>query len=400
MKPSSIRSCAMDTIVVAGAGQAGTRLAAALRESGYSARLILAGEEPGLPYRNPPLTKNYLAGELGEDELHFHPPAFYPDNGIELINQRVAGIDRTGHTVRLADGQALGYDHLVLATGARNRRLGVPGDDLRGVLSLRTRHEAAALRGALATAKDIVVVGAGFIGMEFAATANRLGHRVTIVERLDRPMARLVSPQSGARFTTLHELNGNRLIFGNGVMSFHSDPEGRVRTVELDDGTRLPADLVLVAVGVAPETGLARAAGLDVAHGIIVDEYLRTSDPHISAIGDCAAFPHEGQRTRRESVQNALDHAGSVAARLTGAHQPYDKIPWFWTEQFDWTLQIAGHPDGHTASELHESAGGAFSHRLYQGKRLIAVESLNLPDDHFAALQKLADGSEPILKAW
>ncbi|MEV0143811.1 MULTISPECIES: FAD-dependent oxidoreductase [unclassified Nonomuraea] len=389
----------MDTIVVAGAGHAGTRLAAALRESGYSARLVLAGEEPGLPYRHPPLTKNYLGGELEEDELHFHPATFYRDNGIELINQRVAGIDRAGRAVRLADGQALGYDHLVLATGARNRRLGVAGDDLRGVLSLRTRQEAAALRGALATAKDIVVVGAGFIGMEFASTANRLGHRVTIVETLDRPMARLVSPQSGRRFTTLHELNGNRLIFGNGVVRLHGDPEGRVRAVELDDGTRLPADLVLVAVGVTPETGLARAAGLDVADGVVVDEYLLTSDPHISAIGDCAAFPHEGRRIRRESVQNALDHAGLVAARLTGSRQPYGKIPWFWTEQFDWTLQIAGHPDGHTASELHESAGGVFSHQLYQGRRLIAVESLNLPDDHFAALQKLSDAGEPILEA-
>ncbi|MEC4017548.1 NAD(P)/FAD-dependent oxidoreductase [Streptomyces sp. H27-D2] len=377
-----------------GAGQGGYQTASSLRESGFTGRVLLVGDEPGLPYERPPLSKAYLSGTLDAEKLQLRPGSYYERNTIELVNQRVSRIDRQARTVRLADGGTLRYDHLVLATGARNRVLPIPGNDLAGVVPLRTRQDTDLLRSSLVTAKNVVVVGAGFIGLEFAAMANKLGHLVTVVEALDRPMARVVTPSTAGYFTALHEQHGNRFAFGRGVAAFHGDGAGRVTGVELADGTRLAADLVLVGVGVAPDTELARLAGLDVDNGVVVDAHLTTSDPAISAIGDCASFPsvQTGARVRLESVQNAVDHARCVATRITGERRPYGDLPWFWSDQFASTLQIAGVGDGHDTAVPLGDAGGAFSALLFRDGRLVAVESVNRPGDHMAARRLLANG--------
>ncbi|GAA2801726.1 NAD(P)/FAD-dependent oxidoreductase [Saccharopolyspora taberi] len=378
--------------VVVGAGQAGYQTAASLRSQGFSGGVVLIGDEPGTPYQRPPLSKTYLAA--GDEDPEFRSAAYYAKNDITLINQRVVGIDREARAVRLADGESVAYGHLVLATGSRTRSLPVPGADLRGITTLRTRADADALRAGLAAAERVVVVGAGFIGFEIAAAASKFGHRVTVVEATDRAMARVVSARTAERFTAFQRENGNEVLFGSGVRAFHGTG-GHVSAVELTDGTELPADLVVLGVGITPNTELAEEAGLEVADGVVVGDDLLTSDPDISAIGDCAAFPHArlGRRVRLESVQNATDHARCVADRLTGAPRPYRAVPWFWTEQFDARLQIAGVSDGHDTEVLLGDGESAFSVLLFRDRRLVGVESVNRPGDHMAARKLLAADS-------
>ncbi|MEV8533765.1 FAD-dependent oxidoreductase [Streptomyces sp. NPDC051211] len=381
-------------VVVIGAGQAGHQTTASLRESGYQGRITLIGDEGVLPYERPPLSKAYLKGDVDETQLWLRPETFYERQSVERVTGTVVAVDRAARTVRLGDGAVHAYDHLVLATGARPRVLPVPGSDLRGVRTLRTLADADTLRKDLAGAADVVVVGAGFIGLEFAAAARELGHRVTVVEALGRPLARVASAPAAAHFTRLHEEAGNRLLVGQGVLAFHDNGDGRVGAVELTDGRRLPADLVLVGAGVTPCTELAEAAGLRVAAGIVTDSRLLTSDPHISAIGDCAVFPHPRSATdlRIESVQNAVDHARLVADRLTGAERSYDDLPWFWSTQFSTTLQIAGLGHQHDTELVLATGPGAFSVLLFREDELVAVESVNRPADHMAARRLLTAG--------
>ncbi|MFE1405184.1 NAD(P)/FAD-dependent oxidoreductase [Streptomyces sp. NPDC058770] len=416
------------SVVVIGAGQGGHQTAASLRERGYEGRITLIGEEDTLPYERPPLSKAYLKGETDETHLWLRPEAYYARQAIDRVTGTVVAIDRAARSVRLADGSSYGYGHLVLATGARPRMPQLPGAGLRGVHTLRTVRDAAALRDALAAAMAgapggaarAVVVGAGFIGLEFSAVARESGCEVTVVEALDRPMARVVSARTAAHFTGLHRRRGNRLIYGQGVTAFHDDGHGRVAAVGTADGRRLPADLVLVGIGVVPRTELAEAAGLAVSGGIVVDAGLLTGDPCISAIGDCAIFPLSGPgtqprpqrgsdsqpasesesearsrtRMRLESVQNAVGHARLVAERLTGAPRPYDELPWFWSDQFGTTVQIAGIGDGHDAEVVLAGSpdADAFSVLLFRQEALIAVESVNRPGDHMAARRLLGDG--------
>ncbi|MFF4180065.1 NAD(P)/FAD-dependent oxidoreductase [Streptomyces sp. NPDC001750] len=416
------------SVVVIGAGQGGHQTAKSLRERGYEGRITLIGEEDTLPYERPPLSKAYLKGETDETHLWLRPEAYYARQAIDRVTGTVVAIDRAARSVRLADGSSYGYGHLVLATGARPRMPQLPGAGLRGVHTLRTVRDAAALRDALAAATAgapggaarAVVVGAGFIGLEFSAVARESGCEVTVVEALDRPMARVVSARTAAHFTGLHRRRGNRLIYGQGVTAFHDDGHGRVAAVGTADGRRLPADLVLVGIGVVPRTELAEAAGLAVSGGIVVDAGLLTGDPCISAIGDCAIFPLSGPgtqprpqrgsdwqpasesesearsrtRMRLESVQNAVGHARLVAERLTGAPRPYDELPWFWSDQFGTTVQIAGIGDGHDAEVVLAGSpdADAFSVLLFRQEALIAVESVNRPGDHMAARRLLGDG--------
>ncbi|MEV7612583.1 FAD-dependent oxidoreductase [Streptomyces sp. NPDC089799] len=382
-------------IVVLGAGQAGQQTAASLREHGHQGTVTLIGDEGVLPYERPPLSKAYLKGEADEARLWLRPETFYERNAIERVTGTAVAIDRTARTVRLGDGTLHSYDHLVLATGARPRTLPVPGSDLHGIRTLRTLEDADLLRKDLAGAAHVVVVGAGFIGLEFAAAARELGHGVTVVEYLDRPLARVASAPTAGHFTRLHRERGNALLLGQGVSAFHGDGEGRVAEVELTDGRRLPADLVLVGAGVTPCTELAEAAGLAVAGGVVTDDRLLTSDSRISAVGDCAVFPHPRADAplRIESVQNAVDHARLVADRLTGGARTYDDLPWFWSSQFTTTLQIAGL--GHTADSevvLGDPDGGAFSVLLFRDGELVAVESVNRPADHMSARRILTGG--------
>jgi 3-phenylpropionate/trans-cinnamate dioxygenase ferredoxin reductase subunit len=267
----------------------------------------------------------------------------------------------------------------------------VPGAQLDGVLGLRTRADADLIRARLGEAHDVVVIGGGFIGLEFAAAATKLGRTVTVVELADRVMRRAVSPFVSRHFETLHERHGNRVVRGVGVKVLHGTEH--VNAVELADGTILPADLVVVGIGVVPNTELAATAGLAVGDGIVVDEHLFTSDPDISAIGDCVAFPswHAGRQVRVESVQNATDHARCLAARLTGTAEPYAALPWFWSDQFDAKLQIAGLSTGADVAVVRgDPDSDAFSVLCFRQRRLVAVESVNRVSDHMTARRLLA----------
>jgi 3-phenylpropionate/trans-cinnamate dioxygenase ferredoxin reductase component len=380
-------------VVIVGTGQGGFQVAASLRKEGYEGPVTLVGEEPGLPYQRPPLSKEYMIGDAGPEKVHLRPEAFYAKQGIELNRgERLERIDRDGRRVELASGMRLPYEHLVLALGARPRPLPVPGGDLDGVHVLRTLADAEVLRTRLAEAQHVVVIGGGFIGMEFAAAARTRGVGVTVVEALDRPMARVVSPEISRYYTGRHEEAGAQVLLDTGVDELEGQG-GKVTAVRTADGRCLPADLVVVGVGVVPNTEPAEAAGLVVDNGIVVDEHLTTSDPLISAIGDCAAYPscHAGHRVRLESVQNAVDHGRCVAARIAGRPAPYTSVPWFWSDQHGCKLQIAGLTAGREHALVRgDVEAGAFSVFSFEGDRLVGVESVNRPADHMAARRLLA----------
>ncbi|MGW1728342.1 NAD(P)/FAD-dependent oxidoreductase [Streptomyces sp. NPDC002306] len=380
-------------MVIVGAGQAGFQTAAFLRERGHRGPLTLIGDENVPAYERPPLSKAYLTGEAGEEELWLRPDTFYTRRAIERVTGTVTGIDRPARRVSLGDGRVYGYDHLVLATGALARTLDVPGAALDGVHRLRSLADAAALRAHLARARQVVVVGAGFIGLEFAAAARRHGCQVTVLEALGRPLARTVSAPVAAHVTRLHQAHGTSLLTGRHVVRLHDDAGGHVTAVELACGRLLPADLVLTGVGTRASTKPAQAAGLRVEDGgIVTDSWLLTSDPRISAVGDCALFPHPraGTRLRIESVQNATGHARLVAARLTGTLRTYDDLPWLWSTQFSTTVQIAGLGHRHDDTLVLGENPDAFSVLLFRNGALTAVESVNRPADHMAARRLLS----------
>jgi len=371
-------------VLIAGAGHAGFQLAASLRQHGYSEPIRLINDEAHLPYQRPPLSKAYLKGTGGADSLMFRPDKFYRDQNIELIADRAASIDRGARRLLLASGSSLDYGHLVLATGARNRLLDIPNANLEDVLYLRTLDESEALRLRIASARHVVVIGAGFIGLEFAATARAKGLEVDVVELGARVMARAVTAEISDFFQSRHTAAGIRIHLGVQATSIESDGT-HVAGVSLSDGRHVPADLVVVGVGVLPNVELADEAGLPVAAGIIVNEQLLTSDPNVSAIGDCALFASHrfGGSLRLESVQNATDHARCVAARLTGDAKTYDGQPWFWSDQRDDKLQIAGLTTGYDRVVVRGDPGqGSFSAFCYKSGQLVGVESVNRGSDH------------------
>jgi 3-phenylpropionate/trans-cinnamate dioxygenase ferredoxin reductase subunit len=389
------------TVLVLGTGQAGFQVAASLREEKFDGRVVLVGDEPGPPYQRPPLSKAYLTGKADADAVRLRPDRFFAEHRLELrAGERAARIDRAGRRVVLASGDALPYDHLVLALGARNRALPVPGADLDGVVQLRTLGDAEGLRRRLDAAREAVVVGAGFIGLEFAAVAAARGVPVTVVEAADRPMARSLSAAMSAFFRGAHERQGVRFVFGATVVRVLGDGGGRAAGVETADGRRFPADLVLVGIGVVPNAELAAEAGLAVADGVVVDERLATSDPAVSAIGDCARHPCRfaaagAGPVRIESVQNAVDQARCVAARIAGRAAPYGAVPWFWSDQGALKLQIAGLAAPHERAVARgDPARGAFSVFCFRGGRLAGVESVNRPLDHVLARKLLANGTD------
>jgi 3-phenylpropionate/trans-cinnamate dioxygenase ferredoxin reductase component len=371
-------------VMIVGAGHAGYQVAASLRQSGFGGRVCLINDEAHLPYQRPPLSKAYIKGSAGPDSLMFRPEKFYADQKIELIAGRVASIDRQSHKVRLASGDVFDYGHLVLATGARNRLLDLPNANLPDVKYLRILDESEALRKIIPSKTRVAVIGAGFIGLEFAATARIKGLEVDVLELAPRVMARAVTAEVSDYFQERHRAAGIRIHLG--VQATSIEAEGsKVTGVSLSDGRHLPADLVVVGVGVLPNIELAAEAGLAVASGIIVDEYLLTADPNISAIGDCALFasPRFGGSLRLESVQNATDHARCVAARLTGDRKVYDGQPWFWSDQGDDKLQIAGLTTGYDQVVMRgDPAKKAFSAFCYKAGKLLGIESINRAGDH------------------
>jgi 3-phenylpropionate/trans-cinnamate dioxygenase ferredoxin reductase subunit len=380
-------------VVIVGAGQAGYQTAASLRQEGFAGDITLIGDEPGLPYQRPPLSKAYLLGKIGSTSLRFRQPEFYEQNRITLLNDQVTAIERTQRHVKLSTGGTLAYDHLVLATGARNRVPVVPGTELDGVFGLRMLTDADALAARMAEVKHVVVIGAGFIGLEFAAVAAAKGLAVHVLEMGQRVMARAVSPQTSELFRTAHQAWGTQLDFGHSVARIVGDANGRVSGVETEDGRLLPAELVVYGIGVVPNTELAAAAGLDVHNGISVNALLLTEDSNISAIGDVVSFvsPYCPRPIRLESVQNAADQARTVAARLMGKPAAFTALPWFWTDQGDLKLQIAGLLEGHDeVVQLGSAAAKQVSVLCFRQGRLIAVETINRTPDHMAARKLLA----------
>ena len=379
-------------VLIVGAGHAGFQLAASLRQHGFGERIALINDEGHLPYQRPPLSKAYLKGEGRPDSLMFRPDKFYHDQNIDLISDRAASIDRTGRKLLLASGASLDYWHLVLATGARNRLLDIPNANLEAVRYLRILDESEALRQRISAGQRVVVIGAGFIGLEFAATARAKGLEVDVIELGTRVMARAVTAEISEFFQQRHTAAGIRIHLGVQVTSIEGDG-GKVTGVSLSDGRHIPADLIVVGVGVLPNVELAAEAGLPVASGIIVDEHLLTADPNISAMGDCALYasPRFGASLRLESVQNATDHARCVAARLTGDARAYDGLPWFWSDQGPDKLQIAGLTTGYDRVVVRgDRAQGAFSAFCYKSGQLVGIESVNRAGDHMFGRRLLA----------
>ena len=324
-------------VVIIGGGQGGFQTAASLRAEGYQERITLIGDEPGVPYQRPPLSKGFLLGKQEQRHAELRPATFYETQRIDLLTGRVTAIDRVARRVTLDAGERVEYDTLVLATGARNRLL-----PYENVLYLRTLGEAAEIRERLAAANDVVVIGGGFIGLEVAAAARTLSKQVTVVEGQSRLMARVVAPVVSEYFRSQHEAKGVDILLNAALLGI-SDKE-----VLLGERTRRPADLVIAGIGVVPNVEVAREAGLPVGNGITVDENLRTPDERIFAIGDCAESPNSyaGILCRLESVQNAVDQAACVAKAIVGHGAPYGAVPWFWTDQYDIHLQMAGLPVG------------------------------------------------------
>jgi 3-phenylpropionate/trans-cinnamate dioxygenase ferredoxin reductase subunit len=379
-------------VLIVGAGHAGFQLAASLRQHGFGERITLINDEGHLPYQRPPLSKAYLKGEGRPDSLMFRPDKFYHDQNIDLISDRAVSIDRARRKLLLASGASLDYWHLVLATGARNRLLDIPNANLEAVRYLRILDESEALRQRISSGQRVIVIGAGFIGLEFAATARAKGLEVDVIELGTRVMARAVTAEISEFFQQRHTAAGIRIHLGVQVTSIEADG-GKVTGVSLSDGRHIPADLIVVGVGVLPNIELAAEAGLAVAAGIIVDEHLLTSDPDISAVGDCALFasPRFGGSLRLESVQNATDHARCVAARLTGDAKAYDGLPWFWSDQGPDKLQMAGLTTGYDRVVVRgDRAQGAFSAFCYKSGQLVGIESVNRAGDHMFGRRLLA----------
>lgn len=382
----------MRAIVVVGAGQAGLQLVESLRKGGYAGALTLVGDEHYPPYQRPPLSKKYLAGDFADERLYFRPLEHYAKLNVDLrLDTAVTAIDRAANRVVLASGEALPYDGLALATGTRVRPLPVPGGDLPGVCYLRGIDDAQGLKAKLLGARRVVVIGGGFIGLEVAATARDKGCEVHVVEALERLMARVMPPVVSDFFAALHRGRGVQLHLGTGVEAIVDAAPGL--RVHLRGGATLEADLVVAGIGVLPNQELAAAAGLDCAGGIVVDEFARTSDPAIVAAGDCTWHRNVlfADAHRLESVQNAVDQAKIAAATLLGQPQAYADLPWFWSDQYDLKLQIAGLSAGHDHYVLRgEPAAGAFSVYYFKGSRLVAVDSLNRPADHMLARRLIA----------
>ncbi|NMR28363.1 NAD(P)/FAD-dependent oxidoreductase [Crystallibacter degradans] len=395
-------------IVIVGNGQAGIQLVDSLRKEGYTGAITVIGEETHFPYQRPPLSKDFMAADKEPKPLPLRAEKFFTDNDVDSrLGVRVTSIDRAGHTVSLSDGSSIGYTTLVLATGAANRELNVPGSGLEGIYGLRTLADAEAVHARLDTVRSVVVIGAGFIGLEFAAAARKRGLDVTVLEYADRPMARALSPVMGNWFAQAHRNLGVNLRLGEGIASFIGDGSGQgndgqaserghVAAAVSTTGETYPADMVLVGIGVIPRTELAEQAGLSVSNGITVDSAMRTDDEDIYALGDCANYPshHAEARTRLESVQNATDQARHTAKSILDTHdggRDYTELPWFWSTQGDLRLQIAGiaHPDDETVLRGNPD-GGKFSVFCFRSGRLVAVESVNQPADHMAARRLLA----------
>ncbi|KQQ74136.1 pyridine nucleotide-disulfide oxidoreductase [Rhizobium sp. Leaf321] len=366
-------------LVIVGAGQAGFALAAKLRALKDERPITMIGSEDVIPYQRPPLSKKYLMGEMSFDRLTFRPETWFAEHDVEIrLSTFVEEIDRDAKTVRMQDGSVLEYEHLALTTGSTPRTLPASiGGDLTGVFTVRDKRNADLLADEMKAGRRLLIIGGGYIGLEAAAVARHLGLEVTLIEMADRILQRVASKETADVMRAIHAEHGVVIREKTGLTRLIGE-DGRVRGAELSDGTVIDIDFVIVGIGVTPNDRLAQQCGLDVGNGILVDDYARTSDPAIFAMGDCAMLPWKGTNIRLESVQNAVDQAESVAATLTGSAEPYEAKPWFWSDQYDVKLQIAGFNLGYDETVMRPGTRqGSVSIWYYREGRLIAVDAIN-----------------------
>ncbi|PIC02199.1 NAD(P)/FAD-dependent oxidoreductase [Caulobacter sp. X] len=380
-------------VVIVGAGHAGGSAAAFLRQYGHEGRIVLIGDEPLLPYQRPPLSKAWLKGEADADSLALKPADWYGENNVFLRLSGVAErINRSAKTVTLASGEAISYDFLILATGARARQLPIPGADLAGVLALRTAADAELLKNALGPGKRLAVIGGGYVGLEAAASARALGAEVVVVERESRVLARVACETLSTFFQDYHRARGVAFELNAGVEAFEGAGE-HISGVRLSDGRVLPCDVALVGVGAIPNDELAKDAGLATANGVVVDLEARTDDPAIFAIGDVThrPLPLYERQFRLESVPNALEQAKQAASAILGRPGPAPEVPWFWSDQYDLKLQIAGLPfEADRQVVRGDVAAAKFAVFHLKGDLLQAVEAVNAPPEFMAGKQMIA----------
>ena len=383
----------MSGIVIVGAGQAGSSAAFKLRALDYGGDITLIGDEPVPPYQRPPLSKAYLLGEMERERLFLRPEAAYGDQGIRLLTGApVSGIDREAKTVSCTAG-TFGYDDLILSTGAIPRRLPAAiGGDLPSVHTVRTLADIDAMAPEFRDGARALIVGGGYIGLEAAAVAVKRGVKVTLVERDARILGRVAAPETADYFRALHQSHGVDIREGTDLTRLVGEP--RVTGAEFADGTALEVDFVIVGIGIVPDTRHADALGLSTDNGIATDEMGRTSDPYIWAAGDCASFPSDGERLRLESVGNAIDMAEAVAANIMGAKTPYDPKPWFWSDQYDVKMQIAGLNTGYDRVVMRDG-GAARSHWYYAGDTLLALDAMNDPRAYMVGKRLIEAGKSP-----
>ncbi len=384
----------MNAIVILGAGQAGAACAARLRANGHAGPLTIIGAETVPPYQRPPLSKAYLLGEMDEDRLYLRPRAFYDEHDIALrLGVTATRLDPTARSLSLSDGTTLAYDRLALTTGARPRRLPGPiGGDLDGVLTMRDLADADAMAPRMVAGARVLIVGGGYIGLEAAAVAAKRGMDVTLIELAPRILQRVAAPETSDYFRALHAGHGVDIREGIGLERLTGT--GHVTGALLSDGTTLDVDLVVVGVGIVPNAEIAGDAGLTLENGIATDAHCRTSDPHIWAAGDCASFPFEGRRIRLESVGGAIDMAEAAADAMLGGAGTYEPRPWFWSDQYDCKLQIAGLNTGYDSVVIRDG-GAARSHWYYRDGRLIAVDAMNDARGYMIGKRLIEMGKSP-----
>ncbi len=385
----------MGRIVIVGAGQAGCSLVAKLRALGFDGGLTLIGDEPVPPYQRPPLSKAYLLGEMEEERLYLRPRHYYDDENIELrLGAPVTAIDPAAQTVTVG-GEVLAYDQLALTTGSAARSLPPAiGGDKAGVYLVRSLADVDTMSPEFQAGRKVIVVGGGYIGLEAAAVAAKLGLHVTLLEMADRILQRVACPETSDYFRALHMAHGVEIRESARLDEVLGDV--RASGVRLDDGTELAANFVIAGIGIAPGKALAEAAGLALDNGIAVDDFGRTSIPNIWAAGDCASFPYRGERIRLESVQNAIDEAECVAENIMGAEKRYDAHPWFWSDQYDVKLQIAGLNTGYDSVVVRPGdRDGAVSHWYFRGSTLLAVDAMNDPRAYMIGKRLIEAGKSP-----
>jgi 3-phenylpropionate/trans-cinnamate dioxygenase ferredoxin reductase subunit len=388
-----------DTIVMIGGGQASIQTADQLRRGGFAGRLVIIGDEPHPGYQRPPLSKKFLAGELAAERLWLKTPAFYDSAHIELkLGVRAEALRRDTRQVVLSNGEDIHYDYLLLATGATPRQALVPGHELAGVHTLRSIADVDRIRASLATGRRVVIVGGGYIGLEVAATCRNLGCEVDVLEMTDRVMNRVVAPEVSEFFAAEHRARGVRIHTNTTVSGFSGSATepARVASVHTLNGEQFAADVVIVGIGVTPNIGLAVAAGLACENGIAVDEWGRTSDPRIYAAGDCCSHPSPryGRRIRLESVDNAFEQSKTIAANLLGGQVQHDKIPWFWSDQYDLKLLIVGLNFDYDQVIVRGSPSTrSFSCCYLKHGELLAIDCVNNSKDYLAAKALIAKRS-------